>query len=242
MTRDIDDVIHPASDLIITVGVPSSNHEMSHSDSKKNLENELPDCPVTSEVKTSERTEVCVKVAIVTSVNGARHPWPRPLDAQSTCHVVTVQFLTFVVQDGRSDAEHGPHGHSGHNLRIGSRRTRAYADSARFRLPPGVDYGALALADRRVVPVPRFHVDRLTNGSQSSQGAEIVFIHVVAAVFNQQPDGRRCAVELVHFKPLDRFPVSTCQKSKWVNSIGSVIQVNPSTRQRGCTTLFGHIP
>ncbi len=43
-------------------------------------------------------------------------------------------------------------------------------------LPPGIHDRALLLADDAVIPLPRFGVDRLTDGAKQPQGRQVVLV------------------------------------------------------------------
>ena len=73
-------------------------------------------------------------------------------------------------------------------------------DGTSLGLPVGVDDGALLLSDVLVVPVPSFGVDRLSNGSDSSQRAQVVTFDELFTESTEKSDGGRRGVELRHVK------------------------------------------
>ena len=75
-------------------------------------------------------------------------------------------------------------------------------------LPPGVDDGALVFADDAVVPLPGLDVDGFADGAEGAQRARVVLVHVLVAVFDQQPNGRRSRVQLSQFQSLNSVPVT----------------------------------
>lgn len=59
-----------------------------------------------------------------------------------------------------------------------------------------------------VVPVPSFGVDRLTDGTQDSQRAEVIALDVALTEPSEQANGGRSRVELGELVLLDDFPVA----------------------------------
>lgn len=74
--------------------------------------------------------------------------------------------------------------------------------------PESIDDGALLLSDVLVVPVPSFGVDRLTDGTQDSQRAEVVTLDVALTEPSEQANGGRSRVELRELVLLDDIPVA----------------------------------
>lgn len=74
MSLDVDDIIDPPCDLIVSILVPK--------------------CPVPTEVKAGVRTVVGVQELLVVSVDGPSHSWPRLSDTEITTNVCTDQLLS----------------------------------------------------------------------------------------------------------------------------------------------------
>lgn len=74
VSLDVDDIIHPPCDLIVSILV-------SHG-------------PVSTEVESRVGTIVGVKELLMVSVDGSGHSWPRPSHTQVATNVGTSHFLT----------------------------------------------------------------------------------------------------------------------------------------------------
>lgn len=133
--------------------------------------------------------------------------WPRSLQDKNTLNVVTLQFLSGDgIQDRRLNSEEGYSGGS----RLGLNRTREgrYHDGARLRLPESIHNRALTPSNVVVVPMPRLRVDGLSDGTEHTQCAEVMVLHVVFAETTKQTDSSWCRVELGELMLLHSLPVS----------------------------------
>ena len=75
-----------------------------------------------------------------------------------------------------------------------------------LRLPPGIDNGTALLPDVFVIPMPGFLIDRLPDGSQYLQTAQILVLYEIKSETHQTADssGRgidNIDLELVHDVP-----------------------------------------
>lgn len=66
-----------------------------------------------------------------------------------------------------------------------------------------------------VVPVPSFGVDRLTDGAQDPQRAEVVALDVALTKPSEETDGGWGGVELSDLALLDDFPVTRWGRVDW---------------------------
>ena len=87
--------------------------------------------------------------------------------------------------------------------RAGNRRDEG---SARFRLPPGVDDRATAVADHAPVPFPGVGVDRFAHGAQQAKRFSGMPCHPIVAFALEGANGRRSGVEDRDAEPVDRLP------------------------------------
>ena len=88
------------------------------------------------------------------------------------------------------------------------RRDRQWRDheAAGLGLPPGIHDRAALLADHGVVPAPGFRVDRLADGAQQAQAAQVVAVGPGVAEAHQAADGGRRGVEDGDAVLLDHAP------------------------------------
>ena len=77
---------------------------------------------------------------------------------------------------------------------------------AGFGLPPCVDNGAFLVADDRVIPHPRFGVDRLADRAEQAEAGEIMLVGQFATGFHERANGRGGGVEHARLMPLDHCP------------------------------------
>jgi hypothetical protein len=75
-------------------------------------------------------------------------------------------------------------------------------------LPESINDGTLLLSDVVVIPVPSLGVDRLTNTTQHSEGAEIVGLDVMLTETTEETNGGRSSVELGNLVLLNGLPVA----------------------------------
>ena len=148
-------------------------------------------------------TEVGFFEALWIAPNGADHARPRfgdahePLLAHFGFGAVGVDHLGFDARQREGGARWLDRGGSGQ-----------WADhvSASLSLPPRIDDRAATAPDRFVVPFPSRRIDRLTDGSQNSQAAEIVFGRLILPHFVEQTDRGGGGVELIDLVLFDHLP------------------------------------
>src|SRR5450830_27616 len=107
--------------------------------------------------------------------DGADHGGPGLFDDQDAALPVRDVRARFV-DDGRHDA--GQRQGAGAGDHRGGAGQRGDHVAARFRLPEGVDDGAVLVADVFVVPHPGFRVDRLAHRTQQTQAGQVVVLRV----------------------------------------------------------------
>jgi hypothetical protein len=69
-------------------------------------------------------------------------------------------------------------------------------DRAGLRLPVGVNNSTLLVSNVLPVPVPRLRVDRLSDGSDSTERGKVVSLDVLLAEATEKTNGGRGGVEL----------------------------------------------
>src|SRR5450830_1374462 len=107
--------------------------------------------------------------------DGADHGGPGLFDDQDAALPVRDVRARFV-DDGRHDARQRKGAGAGDH-RGGAGQWGDHV-AARFRLPEGVDDGAVLVADVFVVPHPGFRVDRLAHRTQEAQAGQVVVLRV----------------------------------------------------------------
>ena len=75
-------------------------------------------------------------------------------------------------------------------------------------MPEGVNDGTLPLSDVVVVPMPGLGVDRLTDTTQHSEGAEVVGVGVMLTETTEETDGGGSRVEVGNLVLLNGLPVA----------------------------------
>ena len=134
-------------------------------------------------------------------INGAHHGGPWFFNHRKAAGVGR-QRVPLAVDHVGLDAEKRTRGRSG--LLFGARK-RADQDHTGFRLPPGIHNGQPATG-HPMVPQPCLRVNRLTDGSEDPEAAEVIFVRPLFAVFHQQSNRRGRRIENVHSVPLDQVP------------------------------------
>ena len=128
-------------------------------------------------------------------------------DTQNTLNVISLEdFSGNRIENNRFNAEEG-HG-SGSRLSFDSTREWGHNDGSGLSLPESVNDGTLLLADVVVVPVPSFGVDRLADGTQHSESAEVVGLGMVLAETTEETDSGGSGVEVGNLVLLDGLPVT----------------------------------
>ena len=110
------------------------------------------------------------------------------------------------IKNDRFNAEEGHS--SGSWLGLNGTREWSQNDGSGLSLPESVNDGALLLPDMVVVPVPSLGVDRLTDATQHSEGAEVVGLGVVLTETTKETDGGGSGVELGNLVLLNGLPVA----------------------------------
>ena len=160
--------------------------------------------PVTSEIKSGIGPEIGLSAAFVVAVRGAQHSWPRRANAKVSAHPVTVDFGTLFVNQQRLNAGHGKRGKRG--FRRCDPREVGDEHSTGLGLPPGVNNGALSLANMSVVPVPRFFINGLTDGSEHLKTVEFLAAKGLLAKPHQAANGGRSRVQNIHLVAVHNVP------------------------------------
>src|SRR6185295_2524089 len=94
----------------------------------------------------------------------------------------------------------------------GQRRNK---NATRFRLPPGVDDWAAAIAYHAVIPLPCLRIYRLTYGAKKTKRLATRLLHRLVACLHQCADCRRGRVESVDFVLVDYFPETRHTRVIW---------------------------
>ena len=106
--------------------------------------------------------------ALVVSIGGSDHGWPREIDAKVALYRVAVEHLAFCIHNAELDAGQW----QGSVSRFGGSDARERGDhnAACFCLPPGINNRAFALADVVVVPMPGFLIDGFAYRAEDFEG------------------------------------------------------------------------
>ena len=104
---------------------------------------------------------------------------------------------------------------SGSWLGFDGTREWRYNDGSCLSLPESVNDRTLSLADVVVVPMPGFRIDRLANGTQHSEGAEVVGLSVMLTEATEKTDGGGSGVEVGNLVLLDGLPVTGWSGVNW---------------------------
>ena len=151
MAGDVDDVIHPAHDPEIAIGISAG--------------------PVAGEINVFAVDRwnvlpVALAEAFVVAMDGAHHARPGPSHRQ-IAPLVDADAAAFQVDHIGGNARQG----QGAGAWFGGGGPRQGADhhAAGLRLPPGVDDGAAVASNHIAVPHPGFGIDGLTHRAQQPQ-------------------------------------------------------------------------
>ncbi|CCK16116.1 hypothetical protein BN136_2126 [Cronobacter universalis NCTC 9529] len=108
----------------------------------------------------------------------------------------TLLRIAFVIHQRWLHAEERTRGGTGFEFgRAGQRRNH---EAAGFGLPPGVDDRAFFIADFLPVPLPRFRVNRLADGTENAQRRTVSPVDSLVAFRHQRANGRRRGIENIH--------------------------------------------
>jgi hypothetical protein len=155
-----------------------------------------------------------IQVPLVVLPDSPGNRWPGIGKSQHTLDTIALQHLTSLgMQDAWLDTKEGDSGAT----RLGGDGTREGSDDNRacLGLPECVDDGTFLVADMFIVPVPRLRVDRLSDGSENTNGRKVVAFHVLWAETAQETDGSRGRIELGEFVFCNRLPVSRRSRVNW---------------------------
>ncbi|RUP44289.1 hypothetical protein BC936DRAFT_149675 [Jimgerdemannia flammicorona] len=136
------------------------------------------------------------------------------MDGQGFLMTRTPLLPSLRLKHGGIDPEEGERG--GPRLGRDSTRERANDDRPSLCLPVGIDDCAMALADLFVIPLPRLRVDRLTDGSDDTQGGQIMALDPRVSKTTEGADGGGCGVELGDLVLRDDLP-----ETGWVGRGGA---------------------
>src|SRR5690606_8724426 len=114
-----------------------------------------------------EAAEIVLAEAPVIAVERPRLPRPGPGHAEVPVDVAAVDHPALLVEERQIDAVEG----QGRRARLAGGDAGEGGDHhpAGLRLPPGVDNGALALADLFMEPPPHLGADGLARGAEHAQ-------------------------------------------------------------------------
>src|SRR3989344_495231 len=180
---DVDHVIHPTGDPVVTVLVAAR--------------------AVAAEVVTGVGLEVGVDHPLMVAVNAANLAWPAVLDRQYAA-ARAVDLLALFIQQHRLHAKERPGRRAG--FEVGGAGQWSDQDGAGFGLPPGVDDWAAAFADHVVIPLPGFRVDRLPAAADQAQAGAVGAFDRAPAFTHQRTQGGGRGIEDVHLVFVDHLP------------------------------------
>ena len=206
VAADVEDVVHAAGDPEVAVLVAAG--------------------AVAAEVHAGDVAPVGLLVALRVAEDAAEHRRPRLADDEQA-RLALRNFLAVAVDDGGVDAEDGERGAAGDGGR--GARQRAEHVAAGFGLPPGVDDGALLVADDLVVPAPGLGVDGLADGAEEGEAGEVARAGQFLAGLHEGADGGRGGVEDGGAVALDHLP-EACE----VGEVGGALvhQVGRAVEER----------
>lgn len=188
VTGDVDDIVNTSLDPVVAVLVPSTR--------------------VTEEEVSRVGTEVGVEVSLVVAVDGTSNSGPRTLGNKDTLDVSALENLAVGrVEDCDVDTEEGESGGSW----LGSDTARDGGDHVGTGLghPVSVDDGTLAVhTGVFVVPVPGLGVDRLTDGTEDTEGRKVASLDKLVTHAAQETDSSGSSVELGSLPLFNKVPVS----------------------------------
>src|SRR5205814_4265919 len=173
---DIDDVIHPAEDAIVTVGGE-------HGPIRGVVR---PITPVLTLRILVVLFVVLIDESLWVAPNGLHDARPGIANADvASFSRAGFHFLAFFVPNDRINAE--DRGASAAGLHGIESRLGAAQEAPGFRLPPGVDDDGFALANDFVIPLPHFRLDRFADRGHMLEFVAVVF-RLVEAGFAQHAD------------------------------------------------------
>ena len=158
---------------------------------------------VADEIRVLEAAPVGLLVTLGVAVDAAQHRRPRLADHQVPTASGRNLFAGVVVNGGIDGGEG-----LGRRARLedGDARQRRDQDHAGLGLPPGVDHRRSVAANVLAIPDPRLRVDRLADGAQHAQRAQVVLGGILGPPLHVRADRGRCGVEDVGPVPLDDLP------------------------------------
>jgi hypothetical protein len=96
-------------------------------------------------------------------------------------------------------------------------------------LPPSINDGALPLSDVFVVPVPSLGVDRFTDGTQNSDGAEVVSLNALLPKTAEETDCSGSSVEVGDIVLLNQLPVAGWGRVDSKTVVVAPLRMGPQT-------------
>ncbi|CCJ99693.1 hypothetical protein BN130_2403 [Cronobacter malonaticus 507] len=124
-----------------------------------------------------------------------RLAWPGVGNDQVAFRRALLQ-IAFVIHQRWLHAEERTRGGTG--FEFGRAWQRRNHEAAGFGLPPGVDHRAFFIADFLPVPLPRFRVNRLADGTENAQRRTVSPVDSLVAFRHQRANGRRRGIENIH--------------------------------------------
>src|SRR5581483_6189393 len=182
MAADLDNVVHAPLDAEVVDDISGRG--------------------ITGEVDIGYDIPVGIRVAIGVAVDGAHLRGPGMADDQEAAFLGADRapiFIDHISLDGREWP-----GRAAGFRRNGERRCNH--NCAGLRLPPGINDWTRTAADVLTIPDPGLRVDRLTNGAEQTQAAQIMFGRPLLAKAHQAANGGRRGVENGHFILFDEAP------------------------------------
>ena len=186
MARDVDDVIHPPGDPVVTVGIAAS--------------------AVSSEVLALVGGEVGLLETLMIAEQGAHLARPGLADTQVALGGA-LQHFAVGVDNFRHYAEKRPRRRAG--LELGGAGQRRDEDAAGLGLPPGIDDGATLLPDHVVVPLPGLGVDGFTHCAEQLETLAAGLFHQRVTLPHEGAQGGRGGVEDVYLVLIHHLPETT---------------------------------
>ena len=183
MARDIDDIIHPASDPVIAVFVAAA--------------------AIAGEILALVGLEIGIDETLMIAIDGAHLSRPAACNHQiAGCRAF--QDIAIGIHDLRHHAGQRQGGRA--RLQGGGAGQGGDQMPASLGLPPGVHNRAASVADHAMIPVPRFRIDRLAHRSQQAQAGAAGFGHGCIALAHQGADRRGRGVKDIDLVLVDHLP------------------------------------
>ena len=151
----------------------------------------------------------------------SRLAWPR-INNHQVAFGRAFQRITFVIDNRRLHAKERTG--CGTGFQLGSARQWGDHESPGFGLPPGIDDRTFFVADLLPVPLPRFRVDWLANGTQDAQRRTVSTFNRFIAFCHQSADGGRRGIQNI-----DLVLIHNLRHTRRGRPVGHAFE-----HQRGC--------